>query len=119
MLDPGPAVEDLTGEVADLAPVDADIGVLEVALEESPGAFRIEVMAHFGVDLDGDVGVVVAPLTTALGHQAAEQDAEVPVVEAKAEKKQSGVNQGAANDGGDQLVIPGQADEVVEVVVLG
>ena len=52
------------------------------------GGFGVEVSTFLGLELHGDV-LESLPLPAPLTHQAAKQDAEIPVVEPKAEEQQA------------------------------
>ena len=54
-----------------------------------------------------------------LVHDAAEQHPEVPLVEPEAKEHQRAVGEGPPNPGWDEILVPGDTDEEVEVVVLG
>ena len=110
----------LADEILGAAPVDADVAILEIRFQVPARALRLQDAALLRVDLHGDVGVAAARAGRALlAHDAAEEHAEVPVVHPEAEEEQRGVGQRAAHRRRDQVVVAGDADQVVEVVVLG
>src|SRR4051795_1301544 len=69
----------LPDEVLYAAPEDADLGVLEVALQIALGQVGLQDAVALRVDLHGDVLVLAPPPQARLVLEAPEQHAEVPV----------------------------------------
>ena len=79
---------------------------------------RIHRAILFGINLHSDVCVLAKQGATFATLDAAEENAEVPIAQLKAEKEKRSIGEFRADAGRDDVVVARDVDQVVEVVVL-
>src|SRR3954451_24812383 len=68
-------------EILGVSPEDADVRVGKIGFQIMPGSRRIDELFLFRINLDRNVGEPLPPVSSFLAHDAAKEDAKIPVGE--------------------------------------